>query len=85
MAKLNRKIANQREDYLQKYTTNLVKEFDINVMEDLKTKNLMKIKRLSCSIADSAWSKIMSRLEYKCDWYVKNLLEEIGFSGNAIY
>lgn len=74
VAKINRKIANQREDYLQKYTTNLVKEFDTIVMEDLKTKNLMKNKHLSRSIADSAWAKIKSMLEYKCDWYGKELI-----------
>lgn len=74
VAKINRKIANQREDYLQKYTTNLVKEFDVIVMEDLKIKNLMKNKHLSRSIADSAWAKIKSMLEYKCDWYGKELI-----------
>lgn len=74
VAKINRKIANQREDYLQKYTTNLVKEFDTIVIEDLKTKNLMKNKHLSRSIADSAWAKIKSMLEYKCDWYGKELI-----------
>lgn len=74
VAKTNRKIANQREDYLQKYTTNLVKEFDTIVMEDLKTKNLMKNKHLSRSVADSAWAKIKSMLEYKCDWYGKELI-----------
>lgn len=74
VAKINRKIANQREDYLQKYTTNLVKEFDTIVMEDLKTKNLMKNKHLSRSVADSAWAKIKSMLEYKCDWYGKELI-----------
>ncbi|HGF8031993.1 IS200/IS605 family accessory protein TnpB-related protein [Enterococcus faecium] len=74
VAKINRKIANPREDYLQKYTTNLVKELDVIVMEDLKTKNLMKNKRLSRSISDSAWAKIKSMLEYKCDWYGKKLI-----------
>lgn len=74
VAKINRKISNQRDDYLQKYTTNLVKEFDTIVMEDLKTKNMMKNKRLSRSIADSAWAKIKSMLEYKCEWYGKELI-----------
>lgn len=74
VAKINRKIANQREDYLQKYTTQLVKKFDLIVMEDLKTKNLMKNKRLSRSIADSSWAKIKTMLQYKCDWYGKELI-----------
>jgi len=74
VAKINRKIANQREDYLQKYTTALVKEFDLIVMEDLKTKNLMKNNRLSRSIADASWAKIRMMLQYKCDWYEKELI-----------
>lgn len=74
VAKINRKIANRREDYLQKYTTKLVKEFDVIVMEDLKTKNLMKNHHLARSIADSAWAKIKSMLEYKCEWYGKELI-----------
>nr|WP_233976337.1 IS200/IS605 family accessory protein TnpB-related protein [Enterococcus faecium] len=51
-----------------------MKELDVIVMEDLKTKNLMKNKRLSRSISDSAWAKIKSMLEYKCDWYGKKLI-----------
>lgn len=74
VAKINRKIVNQREDYLQKYTTALVKNFDLIVMEDLKTKNLMKNKRLSRSIADASWAKIRTMLQYKCDWYGKELI-----------
>ncbi len=74
VAKINRKSSNQREDYLQKYTTTLVKEFDVIVMEDLKTKNLMKNHHLARSIADSAWGKIKSMLAYKCDWYGKKLI-----------
>lgn len=74
VAKINRKIANQREDYLQKYTTALVKEFDLIAMEDLKTKNLLKNKRLSRSISDASWAKIRTMLQYKCDWYGKELI-----------
>ncbi|MDR0921716.1 MAG: transposase [Lactobacillales bacterium] len=74
VAKINRKIANQREDYLQKYTTSLVKEFDVIAMEELQTKNMMQNHKLSRSIADSAWAKIKSMLEYKCEWYGKQLI-----------
>lgn len=73
VAKINRKIANQREDYLQKYTTALVQEFDIIAMENLQTKNMMRNKHLSRSIADSSWAKIKSMVAYKCEWYGKEL------------
>lgn len=74
VARINKKIANQRENYLQQYTTKLVKGFDTIVMEDLKTKNLLQNHHLSRSIADSAWAKIKSILTYKCDWYGKELI-----------
>lgn len=74
VAKLNRKIANQREYHLQKYTTDLVRHFDLIVLEDLKTKNLLQNHHLSRSIADAAWVKIKSMLAYKCDWYGKELV-----------
>lgn len=38
VAKYAEKERNQRNDYLQKYTTKLVKEYDVIVMEDLKLK-----------------------------------------------
>uniref|UniRef100_UPI0025D97F76 RNA-guided endonuclease TnpB family protein n=1 Tax=uncultured Enterococcus sp. TaxID=167972 RepID=UPI0025D97F76 len=74
VAKINRKIMNQREDYLQKYTTGLVKQFDTIVIEDLKASNMMKNHRLSRSIADASWAKIKSMLQYKCDWYGRELI-----------
>ena len=42
-ARYQAKIANQRKDYLHKLTTTLVKQYDLIVIEDLKTKNLQKI------------------------------------------
>ncbi|WP_262393382.1 transposase [Sporolactobacillus inulinus] len=41
-ATLQAKIANQRKDYLHKLTTQLIKHYDVIVIEDLKTKNLLK-------------------------------------------
>jgi putative transposase len=74
VAKLNRKIANRHESHLQKYTTDLVRNFDLIAMEDLKTKNLMKNHHLARSIADASWAKIKSMLAYKCEWYGKELV-----------
>lgn len=74
VAKINRKIMNQREDYLQKYTTGLVNQFDTIVIEDLKVSNMMKNHHLARSIADASWAKIKSMLQYKCDWYDKELI-----------
>ncbi|MCV3756256.1 transposase, partial [Limosilactobacillus fermentum] len=38
-ARYQQRIANQRQDYLHKLTTALVKKYDVIVIEDLKAKN----------------------------------------------
>jgi putative transposase len=73
-ARYQAKIANKRKDYLQKITTELVKEYDVIVMEDLKTKNLLKNHSLANSISNQSWREFRTLLEYKCKWYGKKLL-----------
>jgi len=73
VALLHEHIKNQREDYLHKISKYLVDNYDAICMENLNVSGMIKNHKLSRSISDMGWFKFKSYLEYKCDWYGKNL------------
>ena len=74
VAKYSDKIANQRNNYIHNLTKQLVEQYDVIKIEDLKTKNLLKNHKLARAIANQSWREIRRQLEYKCDWYGKQLV-----------
>lgn len=74
VAKYSEKIANQRHNYIHNLTKQLVEQYDVIKIEDLKTKNLLKNHKLSRAIANQSWREIRRQLKYKCEWYGKQLV-----------
>lgn len=75
VAKIHEKISNQRKDFLNKITYNLVKQFDVVCIEDLDVSALKETdnSKRNMRVSDVSWHEFKRQLTYKCKWYGKTL------------
>ena len=74
VAKCYRSITNQRNDFLHKLSTHLVKNYDTICLEDLNVKGMKQNHYLAKAIQGAAWGELVRQLDYKSEWYGKNIL-----------
>ena len=74
VARAYEKVTNQRNDFLQKESTRLVRENQTIAIEDLNIKGMMRNHRLAKAISSVSWSKFFTMLEYKAIWYGNTII-----------
>lgn len=75
VAKMYEHVSNQRKDFLQKLTTELIRQYDVICIEDLDVKEMLQNKKLSRNISDVSWSEFVRMLSYKADWYGRKIVK----------
>src|SRR5699024_12130650 len=75
VARLHEKVMNQREDFLHKLSTEIIKNHDVICIEDLNTKGMLRNRKLAKSIYDVSWSAFVMKLKYKAKWNGKQYVK----------
>jgi len=69
LARLHRRVANQRANTLHQLTSRLAKTKSVVVIEDLNVAGMLKNRQLAQAIGDVGFAAFRRQLTYKAAWY----------------
>ena len=75
IARLHKHIQNQRNDYLHKLSKHIIDENQVICIESLLVKDMMNDSKLARNISDVSWSRLVSMLIYKANWYGRTIVK----------
>lgn len=82
-ARLHEKIANQRKDFLNKISKQLISDNQAIYIENLAVIDMVKNHLFAKLISDSGWNMFVNMLKYKGQWYGCRVIEIDRFSPSS--
>ena len=52
-----------------------MRNYDVIVLEDLKSKVMLQKHKLARAISNAGWNKLIRMIQYKCKWYGKTFVQ----------
>lgn len=74
VAKIARKVRNQRSNFINLLVNDLWNKYDVVVAENLLSKNMLRNHSLAMSISDAGWREFLLKMQQKAQMYNKTFI-----------